>query len=221
MPDEVLDYLVSNLRPGAKMLDVGCGTGIVTRQLKMRGLDVVGSDIDEEMVSTAHMHGDAIEYVVAPAEQLPFADDSFDAVTSFSAFHWFANERTVAEMRRVAPGGIAFIANREYGSFKSDLRDVLRKFMKSEPPNIKTDYDPKPVLERGGYADIIAKTFDASEQLTIDGAVAYAKSTSLWNLILEADAAAAELAISEHFTFRASAGIVRRETEIRTFLARE
>jgi len=68
-------------------LDVGCGTGIITRQLAVRRASLTGTDIDSRMLEQAKQHlGKQIDYLVAPTEKLPLPDTSFDAVTAFSAF---------------------------------------------------------------------------------------------------------------------------------------
>ena len=61
------------------VLDAGCGTGRVGRELARRGLDVVGVDIDEEMLSTARRKGDGAGWVLGDLATIDFAR-RFDAI---------------------------------------------------------------------------------------------------------------------------------------------
>ena len=79
--------------PGVTALDVATGGGHVARRLRGLGCEVTSSD------AAAGMRPD----VVCPAEELPFADDSFDVVVCRVAAHHFTDaSRAIAEMARVA-----------------------------------------------------------------------------------------------------------------------
>lgn len=65
--------------PGASVLDIAAGTGSITRLLQARGAHVTSLDQSEPMLARAAERGATA--VVATAEQLPFPDDHFDAVT--------------------------------------------------------------------------------------------------------------------------------------------
>lgn len=109
----LVDY--AGIRAGQKVLDVGCGTGVVACTAAMRGAQVTGLDLSpvllEEAKFNAAVGGLAIEFVEGDCERLPFADASFDVVVSQFG-HMFAPRPGVAtaEMLRVLkPGGrIAF-----------------------------------------------------------------------------------------------------------------
>ena len=90
---EDLDLLVEWAAGARTALDVATGGGHVARRLREVGLEVVSSD------PAAGMQPD----VVAPAERLPFDDESFDVVACRVAAHHFENvEKAVQEMARVA-----------------------------------------------------------------------------------------------------------------------
>src|SRR4051795_7491227 len=77
-------FLVSRLQepPGAHVLDVATGTGLVATELLRRGYRVTGVDQSAGMLETAHARlGGAVELREARAEALPFEDGSFDALT--------------------------------------------------------------------------------------------------------------------------------------------
>ncbi len=86
--------------PVPAALDVACGTGLSSVVLREIASRVVGTDSSAEMMARAPRIG-GVEYVEALAENLPFADGSFDLLTVSSAFHWFDRARFLSEARRV------------------------------------------------------------------------------------------------------------------------
>jgi SAM-dependent methyltransferase len=91
--------------PGPRLLDVGGGTGNYAAALRDEGWQPVVADRSPEMLARAAAKG--LETVEAGAEQLPFADASFDAVMCVSMLHHVEDRpRALAEQRRVLrPGG--------------------------------------------------------------------------------------------------------------------
>ena len=92
-------------RPGETLLDAGCGTGYFTRRFAADVADgnVVGTDIDFDMLRFAAGHSRGIGFAAADARRLPFPDDSFDLVVSITALCFIREERlALREMLRVA-----------------------------------------------------------------------------------------------------------------------
>jgi SAM-dependent methyltransferase len=99
---EFLDELVA-LAP-AKVLDVGCGTGKVARELLARGLDVLGVEPDERMAGIAREHG--VEVEVSAFETWDDRGRTFDLITCGDAWHWIDPVRGWRKVGRVLrPGG--------------------------------------------------------------------------------------------------------------------
>lgn len=107
------------LAPGMRVLDVGCGPGTFTTFLAgvVAPGEVTGLDLDEEFIAHATAKASAagipgLTYVVGDAYALPFADQSFDAVTSYTGIGVLTDPpRAVAEMLRVCrPGGWVSVA---------------------------------------------------------------------------------------------------------------
>jgi len=93
--------------PGRLTLDLGCGEGRVSRDLRARGHHVVALDASPTMVSLARAADPTIPVVHGDASALPFADASADLVVHFMSLHDIDDlERAVAEAARVLdPGG--------------------------------------------------------------------------------------------------------------------
>jgi trans-aconitate methyltransferase len=100
-------------RPGERILDLGCGDGALTRQLRDLGCEVVGVDASPEMVAAAQAL--ELDARVMNGAQLSFADE-FDAVFSNAALHWMQDYAGVLRgvFAALRPGG-RFVA--EFGGY--------------------------------------------------------------------------------------------------------
>lgn len=110
-----------DLRPGERILDLGCGSGWATRLLaRMVGEgpqgfgQVVGVDISDEMIRQARAASKDFEnvmFVVGSAAQIPWEENFFDKVLSVESFYYYPDQdRALAELFRVmAPRGRLFI----------------------------------------------------------------------------------------------------------------
>ncbi len=98
--------MVAKLRlpAGARVLDVAAGTGAITRLLEERGARVIAFDQSAEMLGIARQRGATA--VLGTAEQLPFPDGSFDAVTFGYLLRYVDPAVALGELARVLrPGG--------------------------------------------------------------------------------------------------------------------
>jgi ubiquinone/menaquinone biosynthesis C-methylase UbiE len=144
-------------------------------------MQVVGADKYPNMIREAKKQDQEIEYVVAPAEELPFPDNTFDAVTAFSAFHWFANKDAGREIRRVLKPGKFFITvNREEkDNFKRQAMDMMREKL---APNRKN----KNILEgmkNSGFEDLTERRFGSIEEYSPEEAMEFLRSSAWWKII--------------------------------------
>lgn len=99
----------AQIQPGQRVLDVGCGTGILAREIASRiGSTgrVVGIDPSPGMLALAKERGPSVEWRQGVAESLPFPDQSFEAVVSQFALMFFADRhQALREMLRVLTAG--------------------------------------------------------------------------------------------------------------------
>lgn len=109
------DEMISLLRAhgSRRIADIACGTGILAARIAsdMECEAIYGVDFSEGMLAQARDRSTAVQWMAAPAEQLPFDDGSLDAVVTTSAFHFFNQPAALREFHRVlAPGGFAAVA---------------------------------------------------------------------------------------------------------------
>ena len=113
--DQAVGHLLASLSigPSSRVLDIAAGTGKLTRALVATGASVVASEPSASMREVFSSILPDTAQVGASAEQLPFADRCFDAVTVAQAFHWFDAPAALAECARVLRpgGGLALVWN--------------------------------------------------------------------------------------------------------------
>jgi SAM-dependent methyltransferase len=103
-PPEALDWLVPT--DARHVLDLGAGTGKLTRQLVARGLDVIAVDPSEGMLEQLRAAVPGVPTMIGTAEEIPLEDGTVDAVLVAQAWHWVDPERAPREVARVlTPGG--------------------------------------------------------------------------------------------------------------------
>jgi SAM-dependent methyltransferase len=124
-PDAVIDDVVGPNAVGRTVLDVGCGTGIASRQMAQRGARVLGVEAGPRMAAIARRHG--IDVEVGAFEDWDPSGRIFDRVTSAQAWHWLDMPIATAKAASVLqPGGrLCLIWNA--GCHPDDLADELAR----------------------------------------------------------------------------------------------
>lgn len=133
-PDALVQRLVE-ATPGSRVVDVGCGTGTLSRQLQAAGLDVLGVEHDELMADFARATGVPVE--VSKFEAWEATGREYDAVVAGQSWHWVdpeAGARKAAQVLR--PGGL-FVALWHVFStpdpISAALADVFQKVAPDAP----------------------------------------------------------------------------------------
>ncbi|HEY2772056.1 MAG TPA: class I SAM-dependent methyltransferase [Solirubrobacteraceae bacterium] len=99
------------LRPGATVLDLGAGTGKLSRALLAAGYDVIAVEPLEQMRAILIDVIGAERVRTGTAEAIPLDADTVDGITCADSFHWFDERQALTEMRRVLrpAGGVAIL----------------------------------------------------------------------------------------------------------------
>ncbi len=164
---EGIEHCVIRLAPksGERVLDIATGTGWTSRRVAEHGAKVTGIDISEGMLDAAReiageRHLD-IEYRLADAEALPFADSEFDAVISTCGVMFAGNrEVAAAELARVCrKGGRLSLMTWTPESNAVEMRQVLAPYMPPSPPS------PPPSPFDWGRPEWLKETLGAAFEL--------------------------------------------------------
>lgn len=114
-PAEALQWVADQLALDrqARALDVGAGTGKLTRALVALGFEVVAVEPGNPMLEQLRAAVPEAEALEGQAEAIPLPDASVDAAFAGQAFHWFDRERALPELHRVIKpgGGLALLWN--------------------------------------------------------------------------------------------------------------
>lgn len=111
-PQGVVDACAryGGLKPGAGVVDVGCGTGISARLFAARGYRVTGVDPSPEMLAEARAAGGGPHYVLGEAAATGLATNSADLIVAAQALHWFDMPLVLGEWQRLLRPGAACAA---------------------------------------------------------------------------------------------------------------
>lgn len=184
-PQEVFDLLSSRIALEESILELGCGTGLATKQLYDGGFKtLIATDMDPLMLEHARIHCPNVLFQAASANNLPFQDHAYAAVVAFGCFHWFCTNAAIQEIKRVLqPQGMVFIINKyDTGPFREKFRCFLEK-MESKPfSEAKASYQPIEMLTASGF-EVVSHAFESKEIFTKPQLLAYAKSISLWTAL--------------------------------------
>ena len=99
-PPPEVHHLYGDLA-GKDVAELGAGTGLVARFLESQGAVVTAIEPDDDMRAVLEANSPEIVAINALAQELPFADESFDVVVASSAWHWFPQPETSIEVGRV------------------------------------------------------------------------------------------------------------------------
>lgn len=130
-PRELYDFIMSFVTHPSVAWDCATGNGQVAGALANYFGQVEATDISEKQLAQAVQRPN-IRYQISPAEQTPFADQTFDLITVAQALHWFNVDVFHREVRRVAkPGGV--IAQWGYGvvQISDELDSIILDFYRN------------------------------------------------------------------------------------------
>ncbi len=135
-------------RFGTRLLDLACGTGVVSAGALMRGCTVVGADFAPDMLADAARRWPGAEFKHCDAEEMPFEDERFDAVASnFGFLHFPYPEVALAETTRVLKSGgkLAFTAWTHDAGHRALMARAIQEHGDTSVPLVAGP--PEPFLE--------------------------------------------------------------------------
>ncbi len=163
-PSEASIHAVAGVKPGDKVLDVGCGSG----RLTIAAQNWVGStgeaqgiDPAPEMIAVARQNAArarlAAKFEVGLVEAIPFPDATFDVVLSRLVMHHLPGDlkqRGLAEMRRVLkPGGLCLVVD-----FEPPKSPILRHLVENLLSPVMAQIDVRnyiPLMVEAGFTDVV------------------------------------------------------------------
>lgn len=180
--DFLLDYLCQEIKEDMPVIaDIGCGTGIFTKQLLDRQFNVIGIEpnIDMYLRAKEYLKSYNTQILNTSAENTKLNTNSIDVITIAQALHWFNMEDFIKEAKRIIKddGRIAVI----YNSI-DDSKDIIKEYKDIYKRNCK-DYNNHSrnfnelydILFGDNY---ILKTFSNNQKYTYDEFMGYTFSMS-------------------------------------------
>lgn len=169
---DLLQFLA--VKPGERVLDVGCGTGQLTDEIASSGADTVGIDFSPEMIAAARKNFPRLKFELLDVAAMPFAGD-FDAVFSNASLHWVSDQKgaIAAISRCLKPGGRFVFEMGGHGNLEqiwSASKQALREFGVEDPDKLRPWHFPK----IGDYAALLE-----SHGLRVEFAVLFERPTPL------------------------------------------
>ncbi|MBV9602265.1 MAG: class I SAM-dependent methyltransferase [Chloroflexi bacterium] len=147
-PTQLFDDLVAlaGLRPRARILEIGCGTGQATRPLAERGFSIVAVELGQALAAVARRNladFSSVEVVVSPFEAWPLPAEPFDLVLSATAFHWVdPTVRLAKSAAALRPGGCLAVVTTDHvaggtAPFFVDAQDCYERWDPATPPGLR------------------------------------------------------------------------------------
>ncbi len=140
-PPELIDRLAGRgiAQPGARVVDLGTGTGSLARLFAQRGCEVTGVDIAAPLLEQAQRldreAGVEIAYVESPAETTGLSSGAFDVVSAGQCWHWFDRPAAAREVARLlASRGTVVIAHFDWLPVKGNVVEATEEIILRHTP---------------------------------------------------------------------------------------
>jgi SAM-dependent methyltransferase len=171
-PQEAIDWIAAKLGlgSGTTVLDLGAGTGKLTRALVETGARVIAVEPGDAMRAELERALPEVEALRGAAEDIPLPDQSVDCVAVGQAFHWFRHDEAIPELHRVLRprGGVALIwySRDPDNPLYDEIGDLIAPFVPPDRPD--EDEWPKPLGESELFGLLEERRFSFVQELDTD-----------------------------------------------------
>jgi ubiquinone/menaquinone biosynthesis C-methylase UbiE len=196
---EIISSFVDKKTKDYLVLDLGCGVGNSTEPFykkvsKMKNAPkVFGCDPDENMIKVAKKSAKkqkiSIEYMIGSAEKIPFEKNTFNLIFSGAAFHWFANKKSIKEIKRVLKeNGIYLIFWTQNTKNNAPVigKDFFQKYKwKGIPQEWRESENVKKFLIEAGFDSVSTLKIPYVEKRSMNETIGLIKTNSAYSLLSE------------------------------------
>ena len=173
-PPEAVEWLSAKLGlgEGRTVLDLGAGTGKLTRALVSTGARVIAVEPGKAMLTQLRRVLPEVEAIQGAAESIPLEDASVDAVTVGQAFHWFRHAEAVPELRRVLRdgGAVALVWNNRDpdDALQTEITTLIRAI---PARRARSEHSATRLVKSGLFGPVEERRFSFVQELDADGLV--------------------------------------------------
>jgi ubiquinone/menaquinone biosynthesis C-methylase UbiE len=158
-------FALSGAGEESLVLDIATGTGLIAREFYGKVKRVTGLDISPEMAR--HAEGCMDEIVFAPVEQLPFPDNSFDAIVCRQGLQFAELDKAIPEIHRVLkPGGTVVLCHlTAYNESDRELTFAIQKLRNPARRNYLMPADISSALKAQGFREVTDSEYISEESV--------------------------------------------------------
>ena len=171
-PQEAIDWIAGRIGLGSAstVLDLGAGTGKLTRALVETGARVIAVEPGDAMRADLERAVPDVEALRGAAEDIPLPDQSVDCVAAGQAFHWFRHDEAIPELHRVLrpSGGVALVWNSRDAAnpLQREIGELIAPFVPPDRPD--EDEWPRPLGESELFGPLEERRFSFAQELDTD-----------------------------------------------------
>lgn len=182
-PSKLIDWIITitKIKPSDTVVDIGCGTGISTRLFAEREFICFGVDPNEDMLEDARKRGSSAIYQKGDAENTHLQANFANLIISAQAFHWFAIDNTMPELKRILkPNGFccAFWNVRVQNPLTKSYEAIIKKYSGDYEKTIKALQTIKAIKASRAVKSVKESRFTNTQSLDFKGLINRAYSTS-------------------------------------------